>query len=433
MVILLMGALGVLCVVCVGIAVYFKMKEKRMLARLQDMINRAVSGTFESQHFDESGASLLENSMRRYICDNQQGYRELLEQKENLQRLVSDISHQAAAPASGIILYAQLLAEELALSASSGPSEVAGDVRPVSGQFSGEAAGIVHSASSQLLDKEKGAFADPVQHLSEVAEDVHSVSGQFSGNAAETAHPVPSQLLDEGKGIFADSVQHLGEAAEDVHPVSDQFSGEALETAHPVSSQLADDETAEQMAEQIHAILEQAFQLDFFIRLLVKLSRMEKDLITVLPAWQRIESVLQALREQYGPRAAEKHIELTIENSQESAVFDRKWTIEAVGNIIDNAIKYTPQGGRVSVKVRSYTIFLRLDVTDSGLGIKEEEHGKIFTRFYRSEAVHSEKGTGIGLYLAREIMEAQHGYIKVNSEAGKGSTFSLFFLKHELS
>lgn len=314
MVILLVGALGVLCVVCVGIVVYFKMREKRMLARLQDMIDRAVSGTFESQHFDESGASLLENSMRRYICDNQQGYRELLEQKENLQRLVSDISHQAAAPTSGIILYAQLLVEELALSAGSGSS---------------------------------GA--------------------------------------------------------------------------------------AEQMAEEIHAILEQAFQLDFFIRLLVKLSRMEKELITVLPVRQCIESVLQALREQYGPRAAEKHIELTIENSQESAVFDRKWTIEAAGNIIDNAIKYTPQGGRVSVKARPYTIFLRLDVTDSGLGIKEEEHGKIFTRFYRSEAVHGEKGTGIGLYLAREIMEAQHGYIKVNSEAGKGSTFSLFFLKHELS
>lgn len=347
-----------------------------MLARLQDMIDRAVSGTFESQHFDESGASLLENSMRRYICDNQQGYRELLEQKENLQRLVSDISHQAAAPASGIILYAQLLAEELALSASSG--------------------------------------------FSKVAEDVHSVSGQFSGEAAGITHPVPSQLADDG-------------AAGDIRSVLDQLSSDATGVAQSVLNRFADGEAAEQMAEEIHAILEQAFQLDFFIRLLVKLSRMEKDLITVLPVRQRIESVLQALREQYEPRAAEKYIALTIENSQESAVFDRKWTIEAVGNIIDNAIKYTPQGGRVSVKVRPYTIFLRLDVTDSGLGIKEEEHGKIFTRFYRSEAVHGEKGTGIGLYLAREIMETQHGYIKVNSEAGKGSTFSLFFLKHELS
>lgn len=420
MVILLMGALGVLCVVCVGIAVYFKMREKRMLARLQDMIDRAVSGTFESQHFDESGASLLENSMRRYICDNQQGYRELLEQKENLQRLVSDVSHQAAAPASGIILYAQLLAEELALSAGSGLSKVAEDVHPVSGQFSSEAAGITHPVPSQLLDEGKGASADSVQHLGEAAEDVHPVSDQFSGEALETAHPDSSQLADDG-------------AAGDIRSVLDQLSSDATGVAQSVLNRFADGKAAEQMAEEIHAILEQAFQLDFFIRLLVKLSRMEKDLITVLPVRQPIESVLQALREQYGPRAAEKYIVLTIENSQESAVFDRKWTIEAVGNIIDNAIKYTPQGGRVSVKVRPYTIFLRLDVTDSGLGIKEEEYGKIFTRFYRSEAVHGEKGTGIGLYLAREIMEAQHGYIKVNSEAGKGSTFSLFFLKHELS
>lgn len=407
MVILLMGALGVLCVVCVGIAVYFKMKEKRMLARLQDMIDRAVSGTFESQHFDESGASLLENSMRRYICDNQQGYRELLEQKENLQRLVSDVSHQAAAPASGIILYAQLLAEELALLAGSGLSKVAEDVHPVLGQFSGEALETAHPVSSQLADD--GA-----------AGDVRPVLDQLSSDTTGIAHPVPSQLADDG-------------AAGDIRSVLDQLSSDATGVAQSVLNRFADGKAAEQMAEEIHAILEQAFQLDFLIRLLVKLSRMEKDLITVLPVRQPIESVLQVLREQYGPRAAEKHIALTIENSQESAVFDRKWTIEAVGNIIDNAIKYTPQGGRVSVKVRPYTIFLRLDVTDSGLGIKEEEHGKIFTRFYRSEAVHGEKGTGIGLYLAREIMEAQHGYIKVNSEAGKGSTFSLFFLKHELS
>lgn len=352
--VILVCILGGLCAVCMGLAAYFKTKEKRMIARLQDMIDCAVSGTFEDRHFDESGASLLENSMRRYICDNQQGYRELLEQKENLQKMVSDISHQAATPASGIILYAQLLAEELALLEGSGVGEAAEDVRPV--------------------------------------------SDQFSDGAVETTHPVSNQFMDEEKGTPADSAWHISAAEE-----------------------------------EIHAILEQASQLDFFIRLLVKLSRMEKDLITVLPARQRIESVLQALREQYGAHAAEKRIELTVDNSQESAVFDRKWTIEAVGNIVDNAIKYTPEGGRISVKVRPYTIFLRLDVTDSGLGIREEEQGKIFTRFYRSETVHGEKGTGIGLYLAREIMEAQHGYIKVSSEAGKGSTFSLFFLKHELS
>lgn len=115
------------------------------------------------------------------------------------------------------------------------------------------------------------------------------------------------------------------------------------------------------------------------------------------------------------------------------AVFDRKWTIEAAANILDNAVKYTPEGGKISVHIIPYSMFLRLDVSDNGIGIKEDEQGKIFTRFYRSGTVRNEQGTGTGLYIAREVMKAQDGYIKVKSEKGQGSTFSLFFLKHEIS
>lgn len=167
--------------------------------------------------------------------------------------------------------------------------------------------------------------------------------------------------------------------------------------------------------------------------MLVKLSRLESDIITVKPEAQCIGNVLQAIRQQYDLKASQKNIELEIEDSQEIAVFDRKWTVEAVANIVDNAIKYTPNGGKVSVHAIPYSMFLRLDVSDNGIGIKEAEQGKIFTRFYRSETVHKTQGTGIGLYVSREIMRAQNGYIKVTSEEGKGSTFSLFFLKYELS
>ena len=173
--------------------------------------------------------------------------------------------------------------------------------------------------------------------------------------------------------------------------------------------------------------------MDFFLQMLVKISRLEKGIITVKPEKQCIANVLKILKQQYSLKAEQKNIELEIEDSQEMAVFDRKWTIEAAANILDNAVKYTPEGGKISVHIIPYSMFLRLDVSDNGIGIKEDEQGKIFTRFYRSGTVRNEQGTGTGLYIAREVMKAQDGYIKVKSEKGQGSTFSLFFLKHEIS
>ena len=67
-----------------------------------------------------------------------------------------------------------------------------------------------------------------------------------------------------------------------------------------------------------------------------------------------------------------------------------KWTMEALFNILDNAVKYTPKGGSVTIGVLVYSMFVRIDVADTGVGIAEEEHGQIFSRFYRSQAVHDQ-------------------------------------------
>ncbi|WP_249930974.1 sensor histidine kinase, partial [Paenibacillus polymyxa] len=88
--------------------------------------------------------------------------------------------------------------------------------------------------------------------------------------------------------------------------------------------------------------------------------------------------------------------------------------------------KYTETGGSMTIKVMAYELFCRIDITDSGIGIAEEEQGKIFTRFYRSPTVNTQEGVGIGLFLAREIIAAAGGYIKVHSHYGCGSTFSIF-------
>ena len=112
-----------------------------------------------------------------------------------------------------------------------------------------------------------------------------------------------------------------------------------------------------------------------------------------------------------------------------SACFDLKWTIEAISNIVDNAVKYTSEQGKIVVSVKEYEMFVRIDIEDNGIGISEEETAKIFLRFYRSQRVSDEKGVGIGLYLTREIISRQGGYIKVSSELEKGSCFSVFLPK----
>ena len=92
---------------------------------------------------------------------------------------------------------------------------------------------------------------------------------------------------------------------------------------------------------------------------------------------------------------------------------------------MDNAVKYTPADGKIDVTVKQWEMYLEIKVTDTGKGISESNQAAIFRRFYREEEVHEQTGVGIGLYLAREIITQQGGYIKVVSELGKGSAFSI--------
>lgn len=204
-------------------------------------------------------------------------------------------------------------------------------------------------------------------------------------------------------------------------------------------SQLAEEEirTSDRekscVLEEMAAIQEQAEKLDFLIETLVKLSRTETGMIHVNKKYQLLQPILDTIRIQFQEKAEKKGVQLLIENTGESAVFDLKWTIEAVANVVDNGIKYTKSGGTVKIHVESYSSLVRMDVTDDGIGISEMEQASIFHRFYRSEMVSEESGVGIGLYLAREVMKTQDGYIKVSSKIGEGSQFSLFFLKNEIS
>ena len=170
----------------------------------------------------------------------------------------------------------------------------------------------------------------------------------------------------------------------------------------------------------------QVEKLRALIEALVKTSRLEAGVLALHPRAGPLGPVLEEAAAQFAPRAAERRIRLVISPTDISAVFDPKWTAEALCNLLDNAVKYTPAGGRVTVEAVSYQLFCRIDVTDTGPGIPEEELSKVFQRFYRSPAAYEAEGVGIGLYLARQIAQGQGGYIKASSQPGQGSCFSLY-------
>lgn len=181
----------------------------------------------------------------------------------------------------------------------------------------------------------------------------------------------------------------------------------------------------------VQALSAQAEKLRFLIASLVKAGRLETGVIAVHPKQDSVAALVQDALREAAPKAAAKGITLSGTPANETACFDRKWTLEALGNLLDNAVKYTPAGGSVTVSMVPYELFCRIDVTDTGIGLTEEESSRVFARFYRAPAAQNAPGVGLGLYLAREIATANGGYIKVSSHSGAGSTFSLFLPRGE--
>lgn len=273
---------------------YYRKKEAELLEHLQQMLEAAGNGTYEVSEISEEKLSLLENSFKCYLDSTRISEEWQKEQRENIQKLISDLAHQTLTPVSNLKLYTGLLEEK--------------------------------------------------------------------------------------------------------------YGEDGL----------------------IGTVSEETEKLDFLIRSLVKISRMENGIITVHPKSVALEELLAEVFARYQKLAEEKQITFVNDCADGEAIFDPKWTVEAVGNIVDNAIKYTPPGGKVTLQVQRYPFFACIDISDTGIGIAEEEIPKVFERFYRSGDVSELPGVGIGLYLARYMVELQRGYIRVRSEKGKGTVFSVF-------
>lgn len=296
-----LGVLGLMALAALLLlGLWLWLDARRTVRRLDRMLSTAIDGGFGEESFDESAPSALESRMARFLNGSARSLRGVQRQRESIQRLLSDISHQTKTPLANLRLYSSLLMEE------------------------------------ELTPRQR---------------------------------------------------------------------------------------------EQAQVIFQQSEKLSFLIETLVKLSRLETDVLAVTPKLQPLAPLLERAASQAKAAAEQKGIALQLHLQQEEemeALYDLRWTAEALGNLLDNAVKYTPPGGCIQVSATQYELFCRIDVRDNGIGIAEEEQAQIFGRFYRGRQVREQEGLGIGLYLAREIVQKQGGYLKLSSRPGQGSTFSLY-------
>lgn len=187
----------------------------------------------------------------------------------------------------------------------------------------------------------------------------------------------------------------------------------------------------------------QADKLDFFMKELVKSTYTEQEMISLHLEMTDVQEIVAAACQTVELSAMKKGIVIAVQpagdvqqhGKEETAdgilcYADRKWTVEALANVLDNAVKYSPSGSRIDVRLRTGESFLCVEVGDRGCGIREEEQGRIFERFYRAEEVSAEPGFGIGLYLVREVLSRQGGYARVKSAPGEGTTMYLYLSRY---
>ena len=186
-----------------------------------------------------------------------------------------------------------------------------------------------------------------------------------------------------------------------------------------------------ELSENGGIIRTQTEKLSFLMDSLTKLAKCEGGLIAenLSPKENSVKELLRQVIEANYANADAKNIGIRCNVPDDlTAVFDLRWTAEAVGNILDNALKYSPENSEITVSACTYDMFVRIDIADHGTGIPENELCSIWKRFYRGKNAEKEKGVGIGLYLTANILNTEGGRVSAKSDE-TGSTFTVFLPK----
>ena len=173
----------------------------------------------------------------------------------------------------------------------------------------------------------------------------------------------------------------------------------------------------------------QAEKMQWLMANLIKASRLENGIIDFKAENVMIKPTLASAIGTVYAQASKKDIEIFMEEFQDRTLWHNpKWTGEAITNILENAVKYSPEHSHIRIAIQPLDIYTCISIADEGIGISEEEYPKIFQRFYRGKQAEANDGSGLGLYLSQLILQSEKGYVTVSSRPGEGSCFSVFLL-----
>lgn len=270
------------------------------------------------------------------------------------------------------------------------------------------------------------------QLLIDVLEDCRSENFRFAADDDE--------LREEWDAGFAESIKQLEESlrlkTRRYNEEHDNTKTLVTDISHQLKTPISamkvcfdmylGAETEEEKEEFLKRSMSQMEKLESLTASLINISRLENNMITLSPEEVYLTDILiGAVNTEYH-KAAAKDIEIVTEEFKDIRLkLDKKWTVEAVANIIDNAVKYSPEHSRINIRVNRLFSFVRIEIEDFGIGIPRKERNRIFSRFFRgnSDIVKEQEGSGVGLYLTRKILEDQGGTVSVKSKKEAGSIF----------
>ena len=261
-----------------------------------------------------------------------------------------------------------------------------------------------------------------MEALSEALEKL--INGEEPETAGISQDTLPSkvrsQILRLGE-IMKAKDQALGKEKEEIR-------GMIADTAHQLRTPLANMESYLELLETMDweekerenylvALGESQEKLRVVAEGLIKMARLESRIIQIRKEARDLQETLLESILQVKKEAEEKHIEIRLEMTEgEQAPHDRQWLGEAVYNLLDNSVKYSEEYGQILMTVVRNEMFTEIRVRDWGRGIEEGEENLVFGRFYRGKNVSGEKGFGLGLYLAREIVHQHGGFLRLKRQ-----------------
>lgn len=263
--------------------------------------------------------------------------------------------------------------------------------------------------------------------------EIGAERGHGSGVLRFTIRPLHAEGMNLALVVVEDVTQQRVAAA-----ARDSFLAQAThELRSPltnirlyVEKALEDTETSpKEVAHSLNVVNEESRRLERIVSEILSVSEIEAGSFHLDRDDVRIDTMLNQLREDHQPQAHKNKVDLVFDLSPKLPVLhaDRDKVAVALHNLLGNAVKYTPEGGTVTVRADTQGGLLQVEITDTGLGIKPEDQERIFEKFYRAKdrRIASISGSGLGLAISREVIRLHGGDIAVSSEFDHGSIFTL--------